>query len=364
MALDGNFRPTLLVGIGGTGSKIAETILETAHRNDRSLSARIGILALDTDLNSLNDLRSVERRSRIAFSRPETVYRLLERNAGVERTWCYSRRDAEMSEAILGMSLIEGAGQIRMLTRLALHDAFANDSLMTTLEDAISRLGVHDSDQDFAGSIHILVVGSLAGATGSGAFAQLALALKQAARQREVNATVRGVFLLPDVYARGGSLPRTQIPNVLANGYASLKELNAYNVLASLPHRKADFTFEYAPNHTLKQGEMPYSAVTFVDYENSNGGSMGRGLDSYIDMAARAGYLMIFSPLGANYGSVTVNDVRQRLAAISSGSNNLYSGIGIAAVNYPIDSMRRFLSKRLVLENLRGDWTRLERFCF
>ncbi|MCA8928219.1 MAG: hypothetical protein KDC18_09120 [Alphaproteobacteria bacterium] len=360
MALDGHFRPTLLVGIGGTGSKIAETILETARKNDRALSSRIGILALDTDLNSLNDLQHVERRSRIAFSRPETIYRLLERNAGVERTWCYARNAPEMSEAIRGMSLIEGAGQIRMLTRLALHDAFAHDGLMITLEDAISRLGVHDSEQDFAGSIHVLVVGSLAGATGSGAFAQLALAIKLAAREREVNATVRGVFLLPDVYARGGSLPRTQIPNVLANGYASLKELNAFNVLASLPQRRANFTFEYAPGQILRQGEMPYSAVTFIDYENSTGGSMGRGLTSYIDMASRAGYLMIFSPLGANYGSVTVNDVRQKLAAASSGTNNLYSGIGVAAVNYPIDSMRSFLAKRLVLENLRGDWTRLD----
>lgn|GEM_PF-5753201 len=360
MALDGNFRPTLLVGVGGTGSKIAEQILETARKNDRSLSSRIGILALDTDLNSLNELQNVERRSRVAFSRPETVYRLLERNAEVERAWCYSRKSIEMSETVLGMSLIEGAGQIRMLTRLALHDAFAHDGLMTTLEDALSRLGVHDSENDFEGSVHVLVVGSLAGATGSGSFAQLALALKAAARQREVNAAVRGVFLLPDVYARGGSLSRSQIPNVLANGYASLKELNAFNVFTSLPQRKADVHFEYAPGHVLRRGDVPYSAVTFIDYENSIGGSMGRGLGSYIDMAARAGYLMIFSPLGANYGSVTVNDVRQKLAAASSGSNNLYSGIGVAAVSYPIESMRQFLSKRLVLENLRGDWTRLD----
>ena len=358
MALDGFFRPTLLVGVGGTGCRIAERILGDARRNDPTLGDRIGILAFDTDKNDLQELENVEKRSQICFSRPETVYSLLGRNPGVENSWAYPKD--ELPHAIKGMTLIEGAGQVRMLTRLALHDAFSNGNLMTSIEDAISRLGVHAADQRFSGAVHVLLVGSLAGATGSGSFAQVALAVRRAAESRRVQATVRGLFLLPDIYARGGTMPATQIPNVLANGYASLKELNAFNVYASLPGRGASFTFEYAPGNSLLPDEMPFEAVSLIDFENSTGGSMGKGLDSYIQMAARAGYLMIFSPLGARYGSVTINDVRQKISAINAGAHNLYSGIGIAAVNYPVESMKTYLTKRLIHEAIKGDWTRLD----
>lgn len=360
MASTDNFRPTLLVGVGGTGSKIAESILEQAIENDSSVRGRIGIMALDTDDNDMKALKYVPARSRIRFSEPETVYRLLERNADVEDKWSYRRTDPEMSEDILGMTLIEGAGQIRMLTRLALHDAFVNKAMLDKFEAAIAELAVHSDEQAYDGAIHILIVGSMAGATGSGSFAQVALALKHAARARGSMATVRGVFLLPDVYARSGALKTSQVPNVLANGYAALKELNAITVRAKLPTRKGNFDFEYIPGGKLMDGASPFEAITFVDYENVAGGAMGRDIGSYVRMAARAGYLMIFSPLGARYGSVTVNDVRQKIAAVANGSTNLYSGIGVSAVKYPVQSMERFLSRKLVLENLKGDWMRLD----
>ena len=360
MSTDKNFRPTLLVGVGGTGSKIAEQILEQALEADASLGNWIRILVLDTDANDLDKLKNVKDRAQYQFSKPETVYRILERNPDIEQDWCYSRKDPEMSQVVLGKSLIEGAGQIRILTRMALHDSFVNDNLLSRFEDVIGSLTTHDDDQRFGGAVHVMMLGSLAGATGSGSFTQVALALKQAARNRDVHATVRGVFLLPDVYARSGALPRTQVPNVLANGYAALKELNAINVRAQLPQRKADFSFEYTPGQKLKDGNSPFEAVTLIDYENSQGGSMGRNLNAYIRMAARSGYLMVFSPLGASYGSVTINDVRQQIGAVANGSTNLYSGIGVSAVNYPRDSMRRYLGRMLIVDNLKGDWVRLD----
>lgn len=353
------FRPTLLVGVGGTGSKIAESVMERAIHNNSALQSHIGIIALDTDLNDMKDLRHVEPRSRLAFSRPETVYRLIERNPEVERSWCIDRK--AMPPVVLGLSLIEGAGQVRMLTRLALHDGFAHANLMGKLEDAIARLATHSGEQNYDGHVHILIVGSLAGATGSGSFAQIALALRAAAQSRGVQATVRGVFLLPDVYARSGALPAAQVPNVLANGYAALKELNALTIRGIMPNKSTEFEFEYAPGKKLQSNLIPFEAITFVDYENVRGGNIGRSLESYLGMAARAGYQMVFSPLGARYGAVTVNDVRQKIAELSQGGINLYSGIGIASVTYPAQAMQTYLTRRLMVENLRGDWARLDR---
>ena len=360
MAVSINFRPTLLVGVGGTGCKIAEAILTEAKKNSSSIINRIGILAIDTDENIKPELLHLDNDEFLQISRPETVYRLLERNSEIEDDWCYRRGVAPMVEPILSKSLIEGAGQLRMLTRLALYDSFKNHHLLDKLEKAISKLTVHGDDQGYDGAIHILMVGSLAGATGSGSFAHLALALRQAARNRDALASVRGVFLLPDVYVRAGVLKETQHANVLANGYASLKEINAINVKSMIRQRKADFEFEYLKGRQIIDGSSPFEAMTFIDYENPTGGSMGRNPDAYVRMAARAGYLMIFSPIGAAYGSDVINDVRQGLGAVAAGSSNMFSGIGVAAIKYPKESMETFLSSRLIVENLKGDWIRLD----
>lgn len=360
MAVSNNFRPTLLVGVGGTGCKIAEAILREAKENNSSVVNRIGILAIDTDESIKRELHHLEDDDFLQISRPETVYRLLERNNEIEDDWCYRRRVSPMVEPVLSKSLIEGAGQLRMLTRVALYDGFKNHHLMDKLEKAIARLTVHGDDQAYGGAIHILMVGSLAGATGSGSFAHLALALRQAARNRDAQASVRGVFLLPDVYVRSGVLKPTQHANVLANGYASLKELNAINVKSMIPQRRAAFEFEYLQGHNVMDGSAPFEAMTFIDYENPTGGSMGRNPDAYVRMAARAGYLMIFSPIGAAYGSDVINDIRQGLSAVAAGSSDMFSGIGVAAIKYPKESMETFLSSKLIVENLKGDWVRLD----
>ncbi|MEL7444397.1 MAG: tubulin-like doman-containing protein [Pseudomonadota bacterium] len=355
------FRPTLLVGVGGTGCRIVEQILERVEADGKEYAGKIRPLCFDTDSNDIAKLKRIQPREIVQFSRPETVFRLLDRNPDAERTWFPPRDSNKVSQELLGMSLIDGAAQVRMLTRLALVDSFSHGDIMEKMEGAISSLAVHSQEDEYAGACHILMFGSLAGATGSGSFFQLALALRNAARTRGVNASVRGVFLLPDVFIQGGSLPREQVPNLLANGYASLKELNAINVLVSRPNRTTRFEFSYMPGEAIRTGEMPFEAFTLIDFEASNGGNMGRSLSNYEQMAARAGYLLIFSPLGARYSSITINDVRSKLAASAAGTHNLYSSIGVAAIAYPIESMRTYLTLRLIVENLRGDWTRLDR---
>ena len=59
MSSKGHFRPTLLVGVGGTGSRIAEGILAQAIENDSSIKGRVRIIALDTDANDIAKLKNI-----------------------------------------------------------------------------------------------------------------------------------------------------------------------------------------------------------------------------------------------------------------------------------------------------------------
>lgn len=351
------FRPTLLVGIGGTGCRIVDAVWHEAVRNGVLAEGRLAALGFDTDDNDLRRLKSLERRQRIRFSSERSIYRILKDNPEVAAWFVPETR---LPAELRNMTMLEGAGQIRMFSRLALHVALKDPQTRLNIETALDRLATFDNRELFEGAIEVLMIGSLAGATGSGAFLQIALLLGELARERGMRAQVRGLFLLPDVFARAGRLPVGQIPNVQANGYASLKELNAVIQHVTGRGSARDLDFEYAPKLRPRPDALPLQSVTLIDFENSNGGNLGPNLLNYTRMAERAAYTLLFSPIGATVSSVGVNDARAKLAAAARGSAELYAGIGVGAVVYPTEDIQRYLAVRLVSESLTGDWLRLD----
>ncbi len=360
MTIELELRPTLLVGVGGTGSRIADRIMKQVQANGVAATPAIRMLAIDTDEGDLSLLKDLAKEDRIQFSQPEYVRTTLERNIDIQTKWAYALNDPEMTETIKGKTLIEGAGQIRMLTRLALHDALLNYDMFASIENAISRLAVHGDASSYKGAVQIIMIGSLGGATGSGSFLQLALALRKAAENRGPQPIIRGTFLMPDIFIRSGRVKKDEWESLLSNGYASLKELNALTLRASLRELSADFVYEYAPGQFAGSGDLPFEEITFIDYEDTHGGSMGQNVDAYVDMAARSAYLNVFTPLGRKIASQSINRTKQQQESLAKGQVNVYSGIGVSAVEYPVESIKRYLSRRLVLENLKGDWTRLD----
>jgi len=362
MANGEDFRPTLLVGVGGTGCDIAERVHRLALEAEMGRQGRIGILGLDTDANDMRRMRGLEQRSQVRFSTPDTVYQLLDKSPGLEQDW-FGPRD-RLSQDILNMSLVDGAAQIRLLTRLAFHYALARSGIDIQISDALATLARHSARDRFEGVVNVMLVGSLAGATGSGSFLQVALLLAALGRDRNVPVDVRGLFLLPDIFVRGAGLPREQVPNVLANAYAALKELNAINNKAGTRGDQTPFEFEYAPGRRVLEGGQPFRSLALIDFENTRGGSYGRNFEAYKAMAARAAYQLIFSPIGQKTASVGVNDARARLAAAAEGTHNLYAGLGVSAIEYPVREIVEYLTLRLAQENLGGDWLRLDRAYF
>jgi hypothetical protein len=362
MALTDSFRPTLLIGVGGTGIRIAERVYDEALRTEQGKRGRIGVLGFDTDTNDLRRLRAVDQRNQIVLSTPDTIFQMLDKSPEVERSWFGDRK--ALSHDILNMTLLDGAAQIRLLTRLGWHTAIKRGGIEAQIGGAIARIGMLNARERFDGALNVMMIGSLAGASGSGCFIQVALLLSQICRTRNITADVRGLFLLPDVFIRGANLPTDQVRNVLANGYASLKELNAVNNIVTERGDTTPFTFEYAPGHGLQEGGLPFRSLALIDFENVRGGNLGASLDAYQRMAARAAYQLIFTPIGQRTASVSVNDARARLAAAAEGTHNLYAGVGVSGVVYPAEEMCQYLVLRMATENLGNDWLWLDRSYF
>ena len=353
-------RPTLIVGVGGVGCEIAEGAYRLARASGLAKNDRLAVIGFDTDVNDLQKRRGVDARNIVQTSSVETVFRIIESNPDAEKTFCLTR--ADIPNRVLNMRLIEGAGQIRMLSHLALWDTLAKraDMLESTVGNVLRLLARHDGRSEYAGSLNVIVCGSLAGATGSGMAMQVALLLRQLAANIAA-VEVRGLFLLPDVFVRAANLGSQQIDNVLSNGYAALKELNAVIARADNFDAARGFSFEYGPGRTLREGETPFSAVTFIDYENLVGGNLGVNLDNYKLLATRMVYQQTFTSIGTETLSRTINDAPAGIAASARGSSNVFSAVGIAAVRYPADHVVDYLTHRFAQDVLTGDWLRLDR---
>lgn len=355
--VDQTFRPTVLVGVGGTGCKIAESVYRDALARESGLSGKIVVLGFDTDLNDMSQLKAIERSNQFRFSSTDRLRDYIHKNRQIIGDFMVP--EDTLPQRLLNKSLIEGAGQIRMLSHLGLYTQQVSSDTEQRIGAALSSLARMDNTENYQGFINVMMVGSLAGATGAGSFIQIALLIKKAARNIEVD--IRGIFLMPDVYVNAASLPEGQIPNVRGSGYAALKELNAVNVLAEGKGEDLKFQYEYAPGNFAGKSVFPFESVTLIDYETPEGRSLGRSLRSYLGVCERAVYQQIFSPIGGRMRSIEVNDSRQLLFAAAEGVHNIYSGVGISAVMYPFDHNGAYLTRRFALEMLSGDWTRLDR---
>lgn len=359
MVEQARFRPTLLVGVGGTGCEIAERVYARANVMSAVSAGRLAVIGFDTDANDMSRLQAIGGRNRIQTSSTDTIYQILSKYPEVEQSFCLARE--ELPDTLLNMRLLDGAAQIRMLSHLALFTSLKAGAVQNRVGDVLSQLGRHDGRMEFDGAINILVTGSLAGATGSGSFLQIALLLRRLAEDRTIKASVRGIFLMPDVFVRGANLPAGQIGNVLANGYASLKELNGAIARAERQRAARNLMYEFGPDMVLRDGEVPFQSVTLVDFENSAGGNLGSSIANYKEMVARAVYQQIFTPIGLRIASVTINDALAKLGAAAASTSNMFSGVGISAVAYPAQEVADYLGLRFALEVLSGDWLRLDR---
>ena len=351
-------QPTLLVGVGGTGCDIASRVYTLAHASNVLVTNRISILGFDTDDNDIqNRRREMPTRQLIRTSTAATVFQLL--STPRPQLQDLFAEDQDLTTEIRQMNLTEGAGQVRMLSRLAFQSALQDPTISTDIENALHGLGVHDNQNQIDATVNVFLVGSLAGGTGSGMFLQTALALAQKLREKGFTPQMRGLFLLPDIFIKAARIPIDQHQNVLANGYAALRELNAIQ-LKTANRNPLPLRFDYLPGYGLQPDGLPFTSVVLLDYENTKGGNLGRNFEAYKQMASRAAYTLLFTPIGGRADAVMINDVRSRMAQAAQNRLSSYAGIGVGGVEYPHEKMLDYLALQLGLTLLEGDWLKLD----
>ena len=181
--------PTLLVGLGGTGSKIVCRVSKMVTEEQRK---HIGFAVFDTDINELREIREQNPFIKtIQTSTNLTVGEYLNIDTHARDTWF------PVNGILNSKSLTEGAGQVRAISRLALDTAIRAGN-MEPLHNAIEDLYKLEGDSSEQ-ALRVVIVSSLAGGTGSGLILPVALYLKNyLATKFQASANItRGFFILP-----------------------------------------------------------------------------------------------------------------------------------------------------------------------
>lgn len=270
-------RPTIIIGMGGTGGDVIMRVRRRFYETYGSLSEFpiVSYLWLDTDRSEkhilakeIRDFVRLTDTERLMLTINDTTsitQNLKEPNYTHIDKWWYPGLNA------LGQ-MNEGAGQIRAYSRLAFFHHFP--AIRTALIDANTKvrdplaqdvmmkspvlrdLGLL-AQVDFNSPTNVVLVCSIAGGTGSGMMMDMSFLVKDAFQ--EGNVTTCCYLVFPDHF---GTVTNERMK---ANSYALLKELNHYQY--GVPF----FEAEWNRGNSSKVPIPPFDYCYVFDNQNASG---------------------------------------------------------------------------------------------
>ncbi len=344
---------TLLLGLGGTGSSIVNNVAaELKKRRVIINDGKICCTVLDTNDN---DREHIQKTGTGVTIIPTSKNRIIE-----EYMKMYSDRGVDSwmpsSAALKQQNMKDGAAQMRPKSRLAFFDIL-EDRTIIALEEEINKL-FNNGDQT---TVRIMIVSSLAGGTGSGMFIQVALWLRKFFSSRRCTATIRGIFLLPDVFIKTIQDIRednTEIQSLYANAYGAIRELNAITKIKTkgvkplFPVKIGDL---FDSTDAQLDGNPVYDYAFFMD-DISEGGKTLSTINQYERVAARLVYMQLYAPMRGSLYSEEDNLFKR----FQKSPEPVFGSCGTAKAKYPVDDVIRYCALRAAQDSISNGWRKID----
>jgi len=380
--------PTLILGIGGIGCKIAAGVSDLLSEEDRKY---VGIVGLDTNVNDLAALQK-KRIKTIQTSDNRLVRDFLVEHPEY-KSWF------PVSRFIVDKGMLDGAGQIRSISRLAAIAAEQSGAFIP-IEEEIKRIRANDGDGS-RNTLTVMVVGSITGGTGAGLFLQLPFYIRKHLKHTDGidSIIIRGMFVSSDITAP----VQPSVINkkaVRVNAYACLKELNAFFmtqqdsdledrlniewyekrsaseqelVIRQITHNEKRMAFdpeldedELEMNAGFDAGSMtdsqilaegnaniPYNYLYLIEASNANGSIGEASIGSVINQISRIVFTYMFTPVKDNALSVEDNFVLQDM---SQGGMNRYASAGLCRLVYPKETAQEYVTLCTARDLVKEEW--------
>jgi hypothetical protein len=345
------FNPTLFVGLGGNGGKIVQLLAQRLrrHENWERIRSMTHFVAVDTNKDDLDKLRDVPAENRFLISSFD-ARAYIERKRGQKEL----REDPLVTQWVPPTYAFRaaqgaGAGQIRMESRLRLYYNLEEDrrgirrTLQRLLDESTRRENPWRDNENKV--VRVMLYGSIAGGTGSGGFLPMAYLLRRMVLDAGWGTPhVTSVLTLPTAFF---DKVRPQLhPDILANGYAALKELEYLNRQLDYAGGMEEIEFHFDPGTTDRNRmfarERPFTLTYLVDRPDQI------SIEKYEHAVADACYLQLFSPLiGAQAGEYDNYEKHQKKLALGHFSVH-YGAFGTALLQFPRRDILKYASLRSV----------------
>lgn len=345
--------PTLLIGLGGTGSKIVAKVAQMIPEDQKN---NISCVIFDTDANDIPLIKKLDPTIKIVqTSARMTVGQYLNNDTHAKENWF------PVNPPLNAKVLSEGAAQVRSISRLGFEAALQANK-MGPLKEAIEELyRVDNSRPDQA--LRLTIVSSLAGGTGSGLVVPVALYVRRYIQDKlQHNANIsRGFFILPEVFY--SSVPEDQHVNLQSNAYAAVRELDAFLMMGNktLPEEYADSVKIELPVPGTDRYEnydlAPYDFCFLFDAQNANGEKLN-DLEQYMDHAANILYSMSIGPVNKRSNSSEDNVLRK---IVKEKGRNRYAGAGASRLVYPYEDICQLVGLSWASKSISEQWLEYDR---
>jgi hypothetical protein len=335
-------RPTLLVGLGGTGQKVLIQLKARFLRNYGEVPPAIEFLCFDTDQTA----EQTQIEGRVVRLTADTE---LVNIGGIETPNIIRNLDkypsiaawiAEDKERIPTRAIVMGAQQVRPLGRLSLF--WRVELIHRKLQSAVQRLTDLKLGIEQKG-INVFVISSVCGGTGSGIFLDVAYLTRHVIERSGLQSSfcyVNGVLALPSVF------PNVAPVGIQSNSYAALAELDYFM-------ESGDWRCEYGNPRVSNvefSGQRPFNICYLVDARNEQGQGLA-GLEEIAPMIAEAIYLQISSQVGtANnsaFDNVRVLASRTLFTEEDKYKPTAYSSLGTSSLIFPVFKIIDLCAHRL-----------------
>ncbi len=350
---------TLLLGLGGTGSRTVAKVAQDLKRNNIAINDGVVCCAvIDTDKGDIEKLEQAHITIPVVeMGSQKTLGDIMDSDAEANE-WCFAEVPNFRSQTIT-----RGASAYRIKSRLAFLDT-CNSMKIKTIDDLISKIIASDDGKKT--DIQVMLVSSISGGTGAGMFIETALWIRNLFKGKGYEITLSSMLLLPDVFVQTTREifdDKDGKTRHYANAYAALREIN------ELERIKLDK--DYKPKVPVKVGELfdsenlndprfsqrgVFDFIFFIDYQNAAGGSL-RSLDEYEDLAAQLTYMQLFAPTISS----TIKSKQDNTYLAHLKTKGIWFGsCGSAKAVYPKEDVLEYCILNTISDMVRDGWLQLD----
>lgn len=333
--------PILFVGCGGKGSQIIRGVADRALHDDNSM---LRFVCMDTDVNDILNVDKGANVRAVQTSSTATIETYLKNDKIAKEYWFPENKMLDPKP------VSEGAGQVRAISRLALN-ATIKEGKIVELYNAIDELFLKDGGK-FKQAIKVTIASTAAGGTGSGIAMEVGMLIRHYINKNypEAAVMIRGFFVMPGVM---DTVIKTQSErdSIRANGYATIKEINAFMMKGSgffdtVPelrrYKDLHISIPNATSGEEKLSCLPFDFCFLMDRTDSNSGNMIT-LDQYVDFASQAIYEQTIGPMNKASNSKEDNILKLCIRPETLGRCR-FAGMGASKLIYPYDKIKKYIS--------------------